>query len=161
MAAPYTIAPVQSDDVPALANLIHTSKLALRINQLLFKNWPNEAVQKPLYTQAVVSSFNDANVTDLKAVDSASGKIIGYIAFMHKHATTLPEPAISEPDHAEYDAQQQQQQSSTPEGLNPDILAAVAGLGMETARHFDSLDRYGTVPPLPQWPSPHLLTLTS
>lgn len=157
MAASYTILPVQLDDLPALADLVHTSKLALPVNQLLFRNWPNDAAQKPLYTQAVVSSHNDPTVRDLKAVDTISGKIAGYIAFSRKHPTAAS-ASIPDTDSAKDDTQQPQQQSSTPEGLNPDVLAAIAGLGAETARHFDSLARYGTAPALPSPLLPPLLT---
>lgn len=142
MAASYTIASVENDDILTLSDLVHTSKLSLPINQLLFRDWPNDAAQKPLYTQAVVSSHNDPAVTDLKAVDDASGKIIGYIAFTRKHASGGP-PPTDEADSAR-NASDQQQHSSPPEGLNPDVLAAVAGLNSQESRHFSSFDHYGT-----------------
>ncbi|KAE8141607.1 hypothetical protein BDV38DRAFT_278960 [Aspergillus pseudotamarii] len=50
MTAPnYTIRPVELSDIPALGDLLYTSKLALTINRLLFRNWPNEAVQRQNY----------------------------------------------------------------------------------------------------------------
>lgn len=142
MATSYTIAAVENDDLSTLADLVHTSKLSLPINQLLFKDWPNDAAQKPLYTQAVVSSHHDPAVTDLKAVDDVSGQIIGYIAFTRKQG---PDVTTSADDgDGMREASDQQQQNSPPEGLKPDVLAAVAGLNTEESRHFSCLHRYGT-----------------
>lgn len=50
MSAPgYTLRPVQSSDIPVLGDLLYNSKLALTINRLLFKDWPNEAAQRRNY----------------------------------------------------------------------------------------------------------------
>ncbi len=76
--ASINIVPVQSSNIPTLgAELLYPQKLALTINRLLFRDWPNETEQKSIYTGAVESALRDPSVECLKAVND-DGDIADY-----------------------------------------------------------------------------------
>ncbi|KAF1987931.1 acyl-CoA N-acyltransferase, partial [Aulographum hederae CBS 113979] len=79
-----TIHPATLSDLPAIANLVHASKQHLPINHVLFKDWPNEAGQKPIYTAAVEGAFKNPDVESFKVVDDASGEVVGEFVLSRK-----------------------------------------------------------------------------
>jgi len=132
----FSVLPVSRSDLSALANLVHTSKLSLTINRLLFKDWPNEAAQKGLYRQAVESAFEDPSVECLKVVDGESGDIVGHLALTRRR------PGNTEKPPAKKDGDGNQK---IPDGLDPVVFAAVSKAAVEVAKDMSGVDRFGTV----------------
>jgi hypothetical protein len=103
MAALVTISPVSGEDLTVLSDYLLKAKLSLTINRLLIKNWPNEKGQKPIYAGAIEGGFTDPNCECLKAVDSKSGEIVGFVVSSLKqprataNAAELNVPSIMEP----------------------------------------------------------------
>jgi hypothetical protein len=130
----HSILPISSSDLPTLAQFLHTSKLALTVNRLIFKHWPNDATQLPLYTQAVESGFSDPSMECFKVVDDESGDIVGYLALSRKKAEK--EKSASSEDGAE---------PSVPDGLNPDVFRAVMNAVSRVTKEFEGMDRFGNL----------------
>lgn len=133
----HPIHPIASHDQPALTNLLHSSKLSLTINQLLFKDWPNEAVQKPLYAGSVGSAFSDPAAECLKVVDDMSGDIVGYLVLSRERPiieagsgdaatsiTSNPEVHIA------------------PEGLRQEIFTPVMKASEEISEQMQGIDHF-------------------
>lgn len=94
MSSTTSIHPVTStDDIPALCQLLYEAKIALPINCLLWKNWPNTSVQLSHYDIALQSSLKSDNVDVHKVVDETltPEPIIGYLVVSHKQAVTSPD----------------------------------------------------------------------
>ena len=130
----FSVVPVMKSDLPAIAHLVHTCKLALPINRLLFENWPNDAAQKPLYTAAVNSSFDDDAVQCWKAVDDETGGLVGYIATTRKR----PEN-IEAQDHE----MRENKKPTVPDGLKAEVMAAVSDATSQIARTLVDVDHFG------------------
>lgn len=128
----HSIQPVREADLPFLASFLHTSKLALPINRLLFKEWPNDAAQKPLYAGAMRSGFEDADVDDLKCVDADTGEIVAYIAISRKRPG--PDPTADRLKRSD---------AGKGDFFHPDIIAAVTDAVGEINRDVQNLDRIG------------------
>lgn len=124
MASPYSILPVAPSDLPTIAEFLYSSKLKLTINRLLFKDWPNEAAQRRQYTGAVEGALADPNTESLKAVDAASGEIVGYLAVTRKSATR---PAA-------------EVEKSVPEAFNPEVYQAVIRAAGELSKEMEGVD---------------------
>ncbi|KAK7724817.1 hypothetical protein SLS57_004088 [Botryosphaeria dothidea] len=124
MASPYSILPVAPSDLPTIAEFLYSSKLKLTINRLLFKDWPNEAAQRRQYTGAVEGALADPNTESLKAVDAASGEIVGYLAVTRKSATG---PAAED-------------EKSVPEAFNPEVYQAVIRAAGELSKEMEGVD---------------------
>ena len=131
----FSVVPVMKSDLPAIAHLVHTCKLALPINRLLFENWPNDAAQKPLYTAAVNSSFDDDAVQCWKAVNDETGALVGYIA------TTRKRPENIEAQDKE---ETKDDEPTVPDGLNAEVIAAVSNATSQIARTMVETDHFGT-----------------
>lgn len=125
--------PRRGDRSPTLATFVHSAKLARSINRLIFNNWPNEELQKKLYTGAVESSFADPETECFKAVDDDSREIIDYVVLSRKQ----PSKKLSS-IHGSENAQE-----GVPDGLNPglmgEVMSATAGIAMEV----EGMDRLG------------------
>ncbi|KAJ5825312.1 hypothetical protein N7474_002450 [Penicillium riverlandense] len=129
----HSILPISGSDLPTLANFLHTSKLALTVNRLIFKYWPNDVTQLQLYTQAVEFGFSDPSVECLKVVDDESGDIVGYLALSRKQAENEEEkPAGSGEDP----------EPGVPDGLNPPVFKAVMGAVSGITKEFEKIDRF-------------------
>lgn len=137
MAVPnHSIVPVSSSDLPTLANLVHSSKLALTINRLLFKDLPNEAAQKPIYTNAVESGFKDSSVECLKVIDDESGDLVGYVGLMRKRPANRERPT----DGDNGDGKQ-----NIPDVFNPDVYTAISKSVAEIAKEMEGIEHFGSV----------------
>lgn len=81
-----------SSDISQLSHLLYEAKIALPINRLLWKDWPNTSVQHSHYVVALESSFDSDSVDIYKVVEASFTmvSIIGYIVISHKQAV-LPE----------------------------------------------------------------------
>ncbi|KAE8395654.1 hypothetical protein ETB97_011247 [Aspergillus alliaceus] len=128
--ASYTIRPVQASDIPALADLLYTSKLSLTINRLLFKEWPNEAIQRQNYFRAV-DSIDKSEPESLTVVDKASGEIIGHLAFNRR----LPVQKLEEP-------KPETGKQDLPDFFNPEVVTAVLSAVAELKQDTKSIDHY-------------------
>lgn len=137
MAVPdFTIAPVERDDLPILAQFLHSSKQALSINRLIFLNWPNDELQMQMYTGAVTGGFESSEMHDFKAVNNETKEIIGYIVFQKNGGKTDDEIAIRNRQVAE---------SQIPEGINPPLMTDVNNATLEISKPADKIDHVGKV----------------
>jgi GNAT superfamily N-acetyltransferase len=116
-----SIHPVTSEDLPTLIQFLHESKLALTINRLLWKDWPNDICQRPQYINAIESSFKSESCEVFKAVDE-SGAIVGHLVL------TLRQPATSEVKAA---VEKGDGKPKIPNGINEVVLAEVAKFAAE------------------------------
>jgi hypothetical protein len=132
-----SILPVSSSDIHTLGDFLYTSKLTLTINRLLFKDWPNETIQKPIYTGSVESAFKDPSVECLKVVDDDSGDIVGYLALTRRRPMAKTEHP---PDAGNGGGKQ-----NIPDGFNPDVLSAVSAAVTEMAKQVEGTDHFGRV----------------
>lgn len=133
-----SVLPVVGSDLPRLAEFVHSAKLCLTINRLLYLNWPNEAAQKPQYRRAVESSFNNDNVQCLKAVDKQSNEIVGYLVL-------TPKTPVEARKDIEIGNDVKEQ--SVPEGMHAGVWSAVNNAAAEINRETDGLDHLGIQTP--------------
>ncbi|RSL58694.1 hypothetical protein CEP54_007634 [Fusarium duplospermum] len=126
-----SILPVTKSDLPILTEFVHSSKLGLAINRLLYLDWPNDAAQKPVYRRAVESSFNDDTVQCLKAVDEESNELVGYLVLTPKTPT-----AARKDTEIGSDVEEQ----GVPEGMHAGVWSAVNNAATEINRQTESLD---------------------
>ncbi|KAJ5769433.1 hypothetical protein N7520_003992 [Penicillium odoratum] len=131
MTLDYTVNPVTSSDLPALTNLIHSAKLALSINRLIFLNWPNEKLQVTLYSRAVQGGYDDPVTECFKAVDNETQEIIGYIVLERKTPQDSQESEKTE--------------RSVPDGLNPPLLADVENATRQIAKEVNDMHRFDVI----------------
>jgi hypothetical protein len=135
-----SISRVAISDLFFLAKFIHSAKLSLSINRLLYQPWPNDPVQKKQYTGAVEGAFADSSMECFKATNGDSNTIIGYIVLARKTATKedLMAPAQSE-------SSDNGQNVPEPEGMNPGVLAEVSTANIAISKATENFDRYGKV----------------
>jgi hypothetical protein len=135
MAAPVTISSVSREDLAVLSDYLLKAKLSLTINRLLIKNWPNESGQKPIYAGAIEGAFSDPNCECLKAVDSKTGEIAGFVVSSIKEPRSIPEAAELE----------------VPGAVEPSVYAAVMSAAgdldsdMANAEHLGEFMAYNAV----------------
>lgn len=134
MSTSYSIHSVASTDLPALGELLHTAKLALPINRLLWKDWPNDAAQKPQYAQALESGFKEPSIENFKAIDNASGETVGYLGLARKQPVKQEESV-------------QNSNPSTPpnlpDGVDTEVCTAVMKAVAEIAEDTEGMDCFG------------------
>ena len=134
----YSISPVSSSDLPTLASFTHSSKLALSINRLIFQPWPNEPVQRALYTHAVESAYEDPSMKCFKAVEDESNEIIGYFVIARRQpVSSKGEPSTDTNSHNASGGQ------DMPDGLNLGLLTEVNKATAEIAKDTEGIDRLG------------------
>lgn len=132
MTAPsYTIRPVEYSDIPELGDLLYTSKLALTINRLLFKNWPNEAVQRQNYLGALEGIEVDSP-DSRTVVDNVTGKVIGHLALNRYRP-------VEEPEQPREEIQKQE----PPDFFVPEVVTAVLEAVATIKEEVKTTDRYG------------------
>lgn len=129
-----SILPVAGSDLPKLAEFVHSAKLCLTINRLLYLNWPNDAAQKPQYRRAVESSFKNDNVQCLKAVDEESNELVGYLVLTRKTSVEARKDTEIGSDAGD---------QSVPEGMHAGVWSAVNHAAAEINRETDGLDHLG------------------
>ncbi|KAI9158369.1 hypothetical protein HJFPF1_06363 [Paramyrothecium foliicola] len=81
------IAPVEQSDLPALADINRLAYSNEIISRFAWKNWPNDPSIIGFYNARVADRFGSAGTTMYKAVDSANGKIHGFVACTLEHPT--------------------------------------------------------------------------
>jgi hypothetical protein len=130
----YSLVPFAKEDLSVVADFLHTCKLALPINRLLIKDWPNPAVQKPMYHGAITGSFDNPDVVKLKAVDDSSGALLGFVVFTRKR-----------PDGAGDSAGTGAAPSppATPAGLDDRVFQAVVATDMAFRDAIKNTDHIG------------------
>jgi hypothetical protein len=134
MASPeYSIVPVLEADLPFLANLTHAAKLSLSINRLIFENWPNEVLQKEMYSNAVLRGYSEPSLECFKAVDANSNEIIGYFVLARKQP--VEEDLIDNGNEASRQA--------TPDGLNRGLYGELITATTKIAKRTEAIDRFG------------------
>ncbi|RDW86897.1 GNAT family N-acetyltransferase [Aspergillus mulundensis] len=121
--ANFTFRQVERSDVDTLEGLLFTSKLSLTINKLLFKNWPNEAVQRRNYRSALEGlDFDNSDRESLTVVDDELGKIIGHLALYRREPQT---PVQDDIECGQSQAASATEQADIPDFFNADVLNAV------------------------------------
>ncbi|KAE8371403.1 acyl-CoA N-acyltransferase [Aspergillus bertholletiae] len=131
MASPsYTIRPVELPDIPALGELLYTSKLALTINRLLFKDWPNEAAQRQNYLGALKGIEVDSPESRT-VVDNVSGKVIGHLALNRRRPVETPEQPRGEATKRDL-----------PDFFTPEVVTAVLEAVAEISQEVKTIDHY-------------------
>jgi hypothetical protein len=139
MAGPnHTVSPVERSGLPFLAKFIHSAKLSLSINHLLYQPWPNDPVQQKQYTGAVEGAFADSSMECFKATDGDSNAIISYIVLTRKTATKENSMAPSQSESPNTG-------QNIPEGMNPGVLAEVFAANIAISKATENIDRYGRV----------------
>ncbi|KAJ5201383.1 uncharacterized protein N7498_006046 [Penicillium cinerascens] len=134
MAAPkYSIASVSEPDLPFLANFIHAAKLSLSINRLIFKDWPNEALQKQMYSEAVQDGYSNPSMECFKAVDVDSNEIVGYFVLARKRP--VKESLIDSGSEGE----------AIPDGFNLGLFREMTDATIQIAKQTDAIDRFEIV----------------
>lgn len=140
--ATINIVPAEASDIPTLGtDLLYHQKLALTINRLLFRDWPNETTQKAIYIGAVESAFNDSNVECLKAVDE-HGDIIGYLALTRRQPTNTVPPSDAASTGGEGGKQ------DVPDFFNPDVLSPVQSAVADINQETQNTEHYGSAFPI-------------
>jgi GNAT superfamily N-acetyltransferase len=129
----HSVQPFVQADVPTQANFLVAAKLQLSINRFLFKDWPNEPAQRAMYTDAAKGNFEGAENTCLKIVNDASGDMVGYIVITHRPAGK-PLFAKNDPNA------NQEQQPSTPEGFNPEVLPTVVKMIEDVHKEMNGIE---------------------
>lgn len=132
----FSIVPATPEDLPAIASLVHTSKQTLTINRVLFKDWPNEAAQRPIYAAAVEAGFRDPQTQTLKAVDDTTGEILGHLVFATRRAATESKGPIKDESGKAGD-------DGVPECFNPGVLRMVGEAVTELRKDWEGVDHCG------------------
>lgn len=85
----YTLRPAQKADIPALSNLLYTSKLALTINRLLFKTGQTRlSSAKTTPPLSRPSALGPSTTESLTVVHDKSDQIVAHLALTRRK----PEP---------------------------------------------------------------------
>ncbi|KAI8630596.1 hypothetical protein F5Y19DRAFT_483928 [Xylariaceae sp. FL1651] len=84
----YTVVPITKDDIPTIGTFLQDSKLQLAINRFLIKDWPNEPVQKALYTGAIEGGVKSTQTTSLKVMSDASGLPVAHLFYTKTKSRT-------------------------------------------------------------------------
>jgi hypothetical protein len=138
----HIISRVEGSDLPFLAKFIHSAKLSLSINRLLYQPWPNESIQRKQYTGAVEGAFADSSMECFKATDAESKEIIGYIVLAKKKAITEESTVPIQPATTESG-------NKAPEGMNAGVFAEVSGANADISKATNHIDRFGKLAVFP------------
>ncbi|CEL10582.1 hypothetical protein ASPCAL13699 [Aspergillus calidoustus] len=128
----YTLVPFSPSRIPQTAELLFTSKLGLTINRLLFKNWPNEEIQRRNYT-AVLEGQPRSGSEALSVLDEVSGEVLGHLSITRKR------PLQEKKDNIEEEKAGEGKQE-VPDFFNPEVLAAVQSAVGELSSWLDGVD---------------------
>ncbi|KAL2793937.1 hypothetical protein BJX66DRAFT_351492 [Aspergillus keveii] len=127
----YILTHFTPSHIPQTSELLFSSKLGLTINRLLFKNWPNEAVQRRNYT-AVLESLPRSGVEALSVLDEDSGEVLGHLSLTRK----MPAERKEE-DKGEEKAVKEQE---VPDIFTPEVLSAVQAAVSELSSGLEGVD---------------------
>lgn len=133
----YTIRPFEAVDIAATGELLYTQKLGLTINRLLFKNWPNEEVQRKNYT-STLANLDPATMEPLTVVENASGEIVGHLTMTRKK----PAPKDEGPSNGSGSGNGKEEE--IPNHFNPDVLSTVMKVANELDAVMKDTDHIGT-----------------
>ncbi|KAF4626815.1 hypothetical protein G7Y89_g11342 [Cudoniella acicularis] len=129
MATPnISIHPLLPSDLPKHASLLLSSKLALSINRLLFKNWPNEPFQLANYTKAAESGFNDKDSETWKVIDDGTEEIVGHFVLSRKRGEDVGVGEGKEGEEEKGEGEKGKKDIKVPEGFNEEVFKAVVKL---------------------------------
>jgi N-acetylglutamate synthase-like GNAT family acetyltransferase len=132
----YSILPVEKSDISFLGNFLYTCKLALPINRLLFKHWPNGEAQKEIYTGAIRSGHEDPNLEDFKVINEEGG-VVGYLALSRKR------PVQKSEKREEEGGKDDGEEGVFVEDVLKSVMEAVGEIG----KSIEGVDHYGTYGP--------------
>jgi hypothetical protein len=135
----YTLTPFTPSHIPQTSELLFTSKLGLTINRLLFKNWPNEEVQRRNYT-AVLESLPRSGVEALSVLDEQSGEVLGHLSLTRRRAVEIK----SKEEKKEEEEKGGDGKQEVPDFFNPEVLSAVQAAVAELSSGLEGVDHLGT-----------------
>jgi len=130
----YSIVPVKSQDLPTIISLVHTAKLPLTINRLMWKDWPNDVAQKRSHRKAVDSAFEDPLMQIWKVVFLEKGEIVGHLVLSKK-------PGRGE---AKDEKQDERGEKPIPEGANTEVIQAVMDSVAKIQKSWEEVEHLGT-----------------
>lgn len=133
MATHSSILPVVEADLAVLSGFLYWSKLALAINRVLVKDWPNEERQKKNYADALYGSFLDPSNECIKAVDEETGEIVGFVVLTRQHAPPESEAKTKEGDKL----------PTAPDWMGMAVFEAVMGGSAYVMEATDKLECFG------------------
>lgn len=128
MATPVSILAATTADLSVLGDFLYSSKLALTINRVLVKDWPNEAKQNKNYSASIASSLMDPNMECLKAVDVQSGNIVGFVVLGRKKQSSGKDGSASD--------------RIAPEWVNSDLFDEVMQASAYLDRQSETFDHF-------------------
>ncbi|KAL3461728.1 acyl-CoA N-acyltransferase [Aspergillus heterothallicus] len=131
----FKLTPFTPAHIPETAELLFTAKLGLTINRLLFKNWPNETVQRQHYT-AVLEDTSASGIESLSVVDEVSGQVLGHLSITWRKPAGLE----SEDPKEESERKIRGELSEVPAFFDPEVLAAVQAAVVELGKGLEELD---------------------
>jgi hypothetical protein len=128
MSSSFTISLATPSDVTELGALLHSVKVALTINRLVWDPWPNTEKQLSIYTSSVKGGIETPGQDNWKAIDNETGKIVGYATgTISKKKEKEPRP-IEAPAHGPW---------------NPEVFKEIMGLCSDLEMAHDGEDHYG------------------
>lgn len=137
MAAPVSVLAATTADLSVLGDFLYSSKLALTINRVLVKDWPNEANQIKNYSASIASSLVDPNVECLKAVDVQSGNVVGFIVLGRKKPTKSPQSPGEDESVSAWTA---------PDWMNSDLFDEVMQASAYLDQQSETFDHFSQYP---------------
>ncbi|TVY81310.1 hypothetical protein LSUE1_G003357 [Lachnellula suecica] len=111
---PVSIQPRTESDIPEQAQMLLDSKLALTINRLLFKDWPNETAQRKNYTNAIEAASKNPAIETLKVIDDETHSMVGYLVLTRQ----TPPEVKADPGTGD-------KKREVPESMNEEVFHAV------------------------------------
>ncbi|KAL4782615.1 hypothetical protein BJX76DRAFT_332286 [Aspergillus varians] len=138
----YTIRPMEPSDIPETSELLYESKLALMVNRLLFKNWPNEEIQRKNY-RSVFDNLEHSPGDKLSVIANASGEVVGHFTVTRRQ----PAKKVEEPNPLGNEGQKKRALPEVPEHFNAEVLSAVQNACMELERVMEDTDHLRRFPP--------------
>lgn len=75
----YSILPAEEADIHSLAQTLTSSHISQAILAFFFPDWPRLDTLLPYMTARLAGKFSEPNSTFYKAVDDASGEILGLV----------------------------------------------------------------------------------
>ncbi|KAL2863198.1 GNAT family N-acetyltransferase [Aspergillus lucknowensis] len=131
----YTTTTFNDSYISETSELLFNAKLGLTINRLLFKNWPNEAIQRKNY-RAVLENLDRSKTEALSVVDNASGEVVAHLSITRKQPLAKRGQNILSSN----EDKEQTKDAEVPEYFNPVVLSAVQSAVAELARGLGDID---------------------
>lgn len=135
MMPPHTIVPATEADITTIVNMLYLEKISLPLNQLMWKQWPNETPQKARIESAVSGSLKDANHQTYKFLDGENGEVVGLLV-LARSGPTIPDEQSEKPED-------ETPKPSIPSELRGDVFEMVVAGINDICKDSTTKDRIG------------------